>query len=189
MKTTIKFITTTFLAGFVLLTACKGPQGDVGPQGEKGSTGATGATGPAGPQGATGATGATGGSGGTTTLSGVFYSDWLSVQFSGFSEFEAVITAPKITREILDKGTVVTYAKSNISGNVLPLPFAALDGATRTTVTYNLGVVNLRATFNASSQTYRYVIFPPGTSIGNGKKANVDLSDYEAVKKYYNLPD
>lgn len=186
MKTTIKLLTTAFLAGFVFLISCKGPQGDVGPQGEKG---ATGATGPAGPQGPKGDTGASGGGGGTTTLSGVFYSDWLSVQFSGFSEFDAVITAPKITREILDKGTVVTYAKSPSSGNIIPLPFAALDGSTRTTVTYNLGVVNLRATFNASNQTYRYVIFPPGTSIGNGKIANIDLSDYGAVKKYYNLPD
>jgi hypothetical protein len=187
MKKTVKFLSTTIIIITILLTSCKGPQGDIGPAGPKGDTGATGATGPAGPKGDTGATGASGG--GSSTASNVFYSNWLSVQFTGFDEFSATITAPKITQEIIDKGTVLTYAKSNITGNVIPLPFAALNGTTRTTVVYNLGKVLLGANFNASSQTYRYIIFPPGTSIGAGRKANVDFSNYEAVKAFYDLKD
>ena len=190
--TTIKFLGTAIIMATILFTSCKGPQGDIGPAGPKGDTGTTGATGATGPKGDTGATGATGASGsggGTSTTSNVFYSNWLSVQFTGFDEFSATINAPKITQEILDKGTVLTYAKSNVTGNVIPLPFAALNGTTRTTVVYNLGKVLLGANFNASSQTYRYIIIPAGTSIGAGRKVSIDFSNYEAVKDFYGLKD
>ena len=180
-----KSLLMSLLIGLVFMfNACKGTQGEVGPKGDKGDTGAT------GPQGPKGDTGPAGSGGGTTTASNVFYSNWISVQFGGSGEnYSATINAPKITQEIIDKGTVVTYAKSNISGNVIPLPFAALNGTTRTTVVYNLGKVLLGANFDASSQTYRYIIFPAGTSIGAGRKANVDFSNYEAVKAYYHLKD
>lgn len=191
MKTTIKiFSSAIIMATILLMNACKGPQGDVGPQGPKGDTGATGATGATGPAGPKGDTGATGGGGGNTTSSNIYYSDWLTVTFVGSSDnYSATINAPKITQEILNKGTVLTYAWSNITGNVIPLPYAAINGTTRTTVVYTLGKVLLGATFDASAQKYRYIIIPPGTNIGSGRKSSVDYSNYEAVKAYFNLND
>ena len=185
MKATRIFTILIIIATIIFMDSCKGEKGDIGPSGANGTNGTNGATGPQGPKGDTGASG----SGGTTTSSNIFYSDWLSVKFSGSGDYSATINAPKITQEIIDKGTVLTYAKSNISGNVIPLPFAALNGTTRTTVVYNLGKVLLGANFDASSQTYRYIIFPPGTGIGLGRKANVDFSNYEAVKTFYDLKD
>jgi hypothetical protein len=187
MKTTRIFAILMVIATIIFMDACKGEKGDIGPSGANGTNGTNGATGATGATGAKGDKGDTGG--GTTTASNVFYSDWLSVQFTGFSDYTATINAPKITQEILDKGTVLTYAKSNISGNIIPLPFAALNGTIRTTVVYNLGKVLLGATFDGSSQTYRYIIIPGGTSIGSGRKATIDYLDYEAVKVYYGLKD
>jgi hypothetical protein len=218
MKNSIKILgIAIIMASNIMINACKGDIGDVGPAvatGAKGETGPAGTTGPRGEtgtagtngtngkDGATGATGAMGatGSRGETGATGaqgpkgdagtadVFYSNWISVQFIGSTEFAATINAPKITQEILDKGTVLTYAKSNLNGNVIPLPFAALNGTIRTTVVYNLGKVLLGANFNASSQTYRYIIFSPGISIGAGRKKALESMSYEEVKALYNIP-
>ena len=38
-----------------------------------------------------------------------------------------------------------------------------------------------------SNNSYRYVIIPGGTP--TGRIASPDLSDYEAVKSFYNIPD
>ena len=158
-----------FISLLVTVWSCK--PGDVGP---KGDTGATGATGAAGPIGATGATG----------TANIIYSDWANVTFTGSgTSWIGKITAPKITQEILDKGMVKAYFKfgsSTYEGNYVNAPINA-------SMYYfiDLGAINIRANFNAS-YPWRYIIVPGGVG---ARKAAVDYSDYEAVKKYYNLPD
>ena len=159
---------------FILLDACKAEKGEVGPAGANGTNGATGATGAIGGTGATGATG----------TANVIYSDWTTVAFTGSgTSWSGKITAPKITQDILDKGVVKAYFKfgSDIyEGSYV----SAVNGAIMHYF-INLGAINIRSTFNAT-YPWRYIIIPGGVG---ARRAAVDYSDYEAVKKYYNLPD
>ena len=179
MKASTKFLSFAILmVMFILLDACKAEKGDVGP------------IGPAGANGANGATGAVGGTGATGTAN-VIYSDWISVTFTGsLTSCAGTITAPKLTQEILDKGLVQTYFKNTI-GLVNSLNFYQPNGATPFTLwAYNtVGKINMNgANFNPSSPTYlyRYILVPGGVG---ARRSAVDYADYEAVKKYYNLPD
>jgi hypothetical protein len=165
---------------FILLDACKGEKGDVGPAGVAGANGANGATGAAGAIGGTGATGATG----ATGTANVIYSDWANVTFTGSgTSWAGKITAPKITQDILDKGLVKAYFKfgnATYEGNYVNTP----SGASMYYFT-TLGLVNIQATF-AANYPWRYIIVPGGVG---ARRAAVDYSDYEAVKKFYNIPD
>ena len=159
---------------FILLDACKAEKGEVGPIGPAGANGANGANGTIG---ATGATGATG-------TANVIYSDWATVTFTGSgTSWSGKITAPKITQDILDKGVVKAYFKFGTDvyeGSYV----SAVNGAIMHYF-INLGAINIRSTFNAT-YLWRYIIIPGGVG---ARKAAVDYSDYEAVKKYHNLPD
>lgn len=194
-----------------------GPAGATGAKGDKGDTGATGATGqtgaagPQGPKGDTGATGATGATGqkgdkgdkGDTGTANVIYSAWIDMR-SGWVRnsdrhwFLPAFSAPQITQTVMDNGVILVYAK-NIGSRVTPIPnsYYGFD--------YQVWVNNIliyRIWPNISSTTptifsvsavladythFRYVIIPGG--IPAGRTAAVDFNDYEAVKKYYNLPD
>ena len=194
-----------FLIAIVLATtiiACKGPQGEIGPQGQKGDTGSIGprgetgangsngangspgATGQAGPRGETGATGAQGPKGDPGTAN-VFYSDWVK-------PINNKIDAPKITREIYDKGLVIVYFKEN-NLRIHTLPFIGQNGSFNLTADIFIGYIFL--TYNsfgfspANENVIRYVIIPGGTSIGSGRKKALESMSYEEVKALYNIPD
>jgi hypothetical protein len=168
------------VAALIFMDACKVEKGDVGPIGPAGPTGATGATGAAGAVGAVGATGATG----ATGTANVIYSDWANVTFTGSgTSWSGQIAAPKITQDILDKGLVKTYFKFGTAvyeGNYANTPTGA-------TIYYYLtvGTINIRSTF-AANYPWRYIIIPGGVG---ARRAAVDYTNYEEVKKYYNLPD
>ena len=170
------------MAMFILLDACKGEKGDIGPAGPTGTNGANGATGTTGAIGATGATGATG-------TANVSYSDWINITFVGSSNNYIVnIPAPKLTQEILDKGDVHVYWK--IGSSIYYLPYSQTLGSTTYTIfqIFTVGNIKLTSSYAVSSATaIRYVIIPGG--IAGGRKAAVDYADYDAVKKYYNLPN
>jgi hypothetical protein len=167
------------VTALIFMDACKAEKGDVGPIGPAGPTGATGATGASG---ATGATGATG-------TANVSYSDWVNVTFTGSgTSYIANVAAPKLTQDILDKGDVHIYWK--IGTSIYYIPYAQVIGTTTYTIFQILTVGNIKLTSSyaiASGTAIRYVIIPGG--IAGGRKANVNYSDYEEVKKYYNLPD
>ena len=175
MKASTKFLSFAIvMVMFILLDACKAEKGEAGPAGATGANGTNGATGATGSIGATGATG----------TANVIYSDWANVTFTGSgTSWSGKITAPKITQDILDKGYVKAYFKFGTDvyeGNYTNVPTAS-------SIYYfsNLGAINMRATFNAT-YPWRYIIIPGGVG---ARRAAVDYADYEAVKKYYNLPD
>lgn len=183
MKVITKFLGLAIvMAMFILLDACKGEKGDVGPAGPNGSNGANGAIGATGTTGATGATGATG-------TANVSYSDWVNVTFVGSgTSYIANVTAPKLTQDILDKGDVHIYWK--IGSVVYYIPYSQTIGTTTYTIFQILTVGNIKLTASyaiTSTTQIRYVIIPGG--IAGGRRAAIDFSDYEAVKRYYNLPN
>jgi hypothetical protein len=147
------------------LISCKGPQGEVGPQGTQGSQGIQGNAGPIG-------------------TANVIYSEWTKVTFTGGgSDWRATISAPKITKEILDRGIIKTYFKFTGSDiNEVPYVHVGVD----ILQTVDLGKIILTSSFNGSNLFWRYVIIPGG--IG-ARRANFDYADYEAVKKAYNIQD
>ncbi len=150
--------------------ACQPKDGEPGPAGPAG---------PAGPQGAKGDPGS----------ANVQYSPWISVSFSGSgSSYTGSITAPAITQAVLDRADIRVYWSEG--GRVITLPYAQVTGGTTYTVhqRFFVGRIDLLSSYSLGAQQMRYVIIPGGTAVG-GRKASVDLSDYQAVKAYYHLPD
>jgi hypothetical protein len=193
MKQVFSISCAVFLSLLLIVTGCK--KGDTGPEGPQGEQGAPGPQGPQGPQGPPG-------------TANVIYSDWLDVQFGtvdGLEDFlAAVIQAPEITQDIVDKGEVKVYWNLNTADEpwVVSLPYTdngLFFGPTYMDVTstplivpeqieiyskYNLG------TFEDNGKTYfqyRYIVIPGGTA-ANGRSA-INWNDYNAVKKYLNLKD
>ncbi len=213
MKTITKFLSVaSIVAMFIFLDACKaekgdlGPIGPIGPTGANGAIGATGANGTIGATGATGATGTTGAKGdkgdkgdtgatgatGATGTANVQYSDWIPFTLTGTQSSNGTtnIILPKITQEVLDKYLIFSYIKFNISNWVysLPLSFPSGGGKDETVaVRYYLGNVMITSNVTYNNTSFRYVLVPGG--VPTGRKAAVDYTDYEAVKKYYNLPN
>lgn len=173
----------------VCMAACRKDDGGVGPQGPAGQTGAlgpkgdTGATGPKGDPGAPGPKGDTG-------TANVIYSAWIDVSFSGSGTlYTGSITAPKLTQDVLDKADLRVYWREN--GRVVTLPYAEVLNGTLYTVNqrFYVGRIDLRASYAIPTpQAMRYVIIPGGQFIG-GRKAPLDVADYEAVKAFYKLLD
>lgn len=189
----LRLIFALFIAGSVFY-GCKGPEGPAGPQGAKGETGAVG---PTGAQGATGATG----------TANVIYSPWKDLRgaekWSGFGQQTLWVsfTAPEITDAMLDKGLVYVYLKYTTSSSpiVISVPYAPegfifhlYKGGLR------LGRIWPNALSSTAPKTYsdatvlggftelRYVVVPGEKS---ARESGPDYTDYESVKKYYNLPD
>lgn len=119
---------------FVSIVSCEGPvgpKGDIGPSGPAGAAGATGATGATGPAGQNG----TNGTNGTNGVDGKIEAKstgWLSFDFeggksilnsstyNGIDKYVTYVTLylkdktqPFFTREVLDKGLILTYFKFN----------------------------------------------------------------------------
>ena len=206
------------VAMFIFLDACKaekgdlGPIGPIGPTGANGTNGAIGATGAIGVTGTTGATGtagatgvkgdkgdtgATGATGATGNANVIQVSYGSKTYTSGFLQY---ILPAAITKDIVEKSIVSAYVQTSAGGSALwyNIP-GATTGATYTYRLYSetfttglnnmfIGRVNSATTGNDIFTTTR-ILFIPASTLLNGRKAAVDLSDYEAVKKYYNLKD
>ncbi len=178
MKTITRiFAMMAVMSAVIFMDACKGEKGDVGPAGVAGV---------AGPTGANGAVGAKGDPG----TANVFYSDWITVSFTGSgtsgTAYTGVITAPKVTQDILDKGIVLSYY--TIGGSVYSVN-ASLINSYSLIQQLSLGKITYLSNLNYNSTKFRYVIIPGGISIGAGRKAALESMSYEEVKTLYNLPD
>jgi hypothetical protein len=167
------------------------------------SCGKDGAVGPAGQAGATGAKGATG----ATGSANVNYSDWIVSQkwltetLGDQNQYYTNIPAAAITQAIVDKGTVLVYAKLDgydseaetiwPAGQVSELPIS-LTFESGPTV-YNdlwsayISVGNIKIEFydsgnfyigDFSANQFRYVVIPGGVHVA----ATVNLKNYEEVK-------
>lgn len=167
------------LTSGLLFTQCKGPQGEPGPQGVTGATGAT------GPKGETG-------------TANVIYGNWIDMSNPTFwikngIGFTANFSAPPITQDVLDKALILIYGR--IEDRVYLTPYqhnnliSIRTHSTLNRIHIQIMVDNI-STFGSLLLTgmnqYRYVIVP---GVVNGRKAAIDYSNYEEVKKYYNLPD
>jgi hypothetical protein len=144
---------------------------------------------------------------GDTGTANVMYSPWLDVDFSPVVDgadtiaWTATIDAPKITKQILDSGTVKVYFNAGTSTTpaVFPLPLADFayglpGGVQNINLYFTVGKINLYATQDGGTEgsgstkswQYRYVIIPGGVPTG---RSVVNWNSYETVKSFYNIPD
>jgi hypothetical protein len=184
------------VAGFLLMTACKGPQGDVGPQGEKGATGATGATGASGPAGPQGPKGDTGASGTSTGSNGAILIKFGSITHVGN---QVALDIKTVSEEQINNSAFFFYVNTSQTSTLwAPLPGIVPNSGNAYRFSINtqpVGISNpqLYILRSAGSGTEVFpsskLVLITASDIRNGRRANVDFSDYEAVKKYYNLKD
>lgn len=189
----LNYLLVFFVVTILSLSSCK--KGDVGPAG---------ATGPEGPKGATGATGAAGANGtdgakGATGTANVIYSDWaVATNFrdttaDNTAMHAADLIAPKLTTNIIEKGTVMVYF--TFGGGVYALPYTSYAGGKQNTMSYwpRLGhFIITRFTADNSNTIplstvlqYRYVIIPGGITAAVARQMNIN--DYESVRKFYGI--
>lgn len=199
-----------------LFAACS-KTGPTGPQGSTGPTGATGAQGPAGANGTNGAAGAAGPQGPAGTAN-VIYSAWFTpsaytvATAFGITHLDYNKPAPGITQAILDNGTVLTYGKLNGYNpslwptnqvGLLPITIDYQIGATTNIDTWSAFATagNLKIDLVSSTNAYasdasinhnhsfRYIIIPGGVAGARLSSPPPDYNNYDAVCKYYGIPE
>jgi hypothetical protein len=170
------------IAGALTTTSCK--KGDEGPAGPKGDS----------------------------AIANVYYSAWVQLtddkwqQPTGANYLVAEIAAPKVTADILAKGSIHVYLNYNTAAEpyVLGLPFIGATTATPTvpsvplyvrsvadlgyiTVITNAGIGLPDGT---TGGFYRYILIPGGVKLAArtaGK--SIDWNNYSEVKTYLGLKD
>lgn len=188
---------------------CEGPEGPTGPQGPQGESGPVGPEGPEGPEGPPGEDGEDGNA-------NVIYSDWFTAndaggwsQEEGFGDMVTIyfdFSAPEISQEVLDTGTILVYGKligyvSSIWGDdeVSLLPIVVMYTQSGDTFIDNWDfrstLQNIRITFQNNQNFYsaggistvhsfRYIIIPANVPA----KMNVpDYSNYYETVEFYGL--
>ena len=176
---------------FIFINCTKeGPEGPAGVAGPQGPTGANGAAGATGATGTTGATGATG-------TANVIYSSWAnegtykdtsmpSVAIPTALASRTIITAPSLTRSILDQGIILVYTRNatltnnlpvalpwlvNVYGNIVELGFRP-DVQKIIVYFYLLNLPGVQVSGNLAPGTqFRYVLIPGGVAGGRGINA------------------
>lgn len=131
---------------------------------------------------------------GDTGVANAVYSAWSTVSFSGAvlqsgdTVGVATITAPQITKDVLDKGTIHVYANLGTAAapDIVPIPYLDLINGFYVNVDFEVGKINLLSNGDGSG-SYRYIIITG--SVPAGRQATVDWKDYNAVKAFYNLKD
>lgn len=184
----------------LFLSGC-GKDGEIGPEGPAGKNGTNGANGPTGPTGPTGSTGGTGATGPAGTAN-VIYSPWITIPKGQMIDNLKyyVIPAPELTKDIIDKAAILTFygAEGSIA---FPLPLTEghpNGGATTYFVSadanqkkFDFYMRYIGSTFPANWATtepaakFRYVIIPG--AVKTSISPNVNLNDYEQVKKYFKI--
>jgi hypothetical protein len=126
----------------------------------KGTTGPTGAPGPAGAAGP----------------DSVIYSPWMSLTLTYVAAdtlFEQTITAPSITKAILDSGVVLSYVNFEESdGTYHVIPTAGLTGI-GFFEDFSVGAINISSVNDYSTLPYRYVVIPGSLTAGNSVSAKI----------------
>ncbi len=178
----------------ILLSACKGPAGDVGPAGPQGAAGTQGIAGAKGDKGEPGA-------------ANVFASGWQTVKPDGwFTDeedpgfFGFFFIDKNITKNLLEKGMFMCYYRETADKafvGQLPVSnqraqwnyylYENTPTDPETGVGIYLDYFDNRKTI-ANSMDFRWVYIPEAT-VKNGKKLYIDWQNFEEVKKYLNLKD
>jgi hypothetical protein len=199
------------MSAVIFMDACKGEKGDVGPIGTTGVAGPTGANGAVGLAGPTGTANVVYGTWqdmnnssfwyklGTANTGGSNNGGGGTNVYSGHG-WGCDIPAP-ITQDILDKGQVFVYGKfaSSIGDNRVYLIPNNFWGNWSHQVNILLNKVYIQTIWDTAGTVpssyspsgflcfFRYIIIPGG--VAGGRKEHLDYSDYEAVKKAYNIKD
>jgi hypothetical protein len=105
-------------------------------------------------------------------------------------EYDAYLSVPAITQDILDKGTVNIFA-SDGSGGYTALPFSVAGMAINYTM--SVGTINIQVTMNdgtnppnIGANTFKVVVIA-GKSMAT--HSNVNFTNYNELKKTFNLKD
>jgi hypothetical protein len=194
-------------------TGPTGPQGPVGPAGPTGSQGPAGPAGPTGSQGATGPTGATGATGAQGNANVAAYL-WNtppapSGGADGFGFYTTNFTLAQLDATVLSQGAYIAYMETTKNSNTwFPLPASVLS-ITRN-INFKVGgftiFSNSPGGTDVSGSRIRLVIIGgSGSGVVNVNRMstsrknmtqlekaktlypNVDFSDFNAVKKAFNL--
>lgn len=165
-------------AGALLFTACGGTSGPTG------ATGATGATGPSGTNGTDGNANVKQYTFGTRTTSTGF----ILYSISPFTQAE------------LDSSTIVMFHESvNVSQWVATPGYGLGSYSTRASFLILSGGLGITVALIAPAGTtyttsttftrFRVIVIPASSNVNLAKAGGLNLNDYNAVRKYYNLPE
>lgn len=172
----LRFLSAALLSASMvfLLTACPSATGEVGPIGPKGDKGDTGAQGPAGQN------------GNANVIQVTFNETFAPTSSKSF-------TLPStITSDMLNSSAILVYVRTSNDPTLLyQIPGLISADDFRYILTPGTRLLQIRraAGTYVSSITMTKVIIIPASNLINGRKAAIDYSNYEEVRKAYNLPD
>ena len=191
-------------AGALLFTACGGTPGPTGatgntgatgPQGPNGTPGATGPAGPTGPQGPNGTPGATGPTGNANVQQYTFGS-----RIVGGGSI-ATYSLP-FTQTALNLSTIILFHEnSTLTDYWYPTPGFGKDAVYITRAQYYISGANLTVQVNLLTpggtsyptstdfSRFRVIIIPSSSNVTLAKTGGLNLNDYNAVRKHFNLPE
>lgn len=185
MKTkTITIITAIFAATLFTFTGCKKDT----------------VTGPAGAAGAAGAAGPAGTNGNANVVSATYtLTLWSSIFDTGTEyAYEKAVACTAITQDIYDKGAVMAYLYDSNLGGWVALPYSVsfngLTNAWNYVVAVNsitIRITGYDATGSPGTVAYNGVVVRVVAITSSGRMAypEVDLNNYEEVKKAFGLKD
>ncbi|RAK03284.1 collagen triple helix repeat protein [Larkinella arboricola] len=197
MKTYLRLVAKFLVIGCLAISACQSMEGPAGPQGPQGPQGPAGATGPKGDKGDPGAKGADG----TANVQQVNYT---GRSHEGLTDL--LLPLPQaINRDVVEKSAFYVYVKQSVpKGNGaedsywFSIPGETLKGNAYTHFVFpgnnqTLAGLFLRRTVNYQSGNEYFeairVVIVTANAVSNGRRAAIDYSDYEAVRKAYGLPE
>ncbi len=173
----------------------QGVAGPAGPAGSKGEIGATGANGANGQNGATGAKGDKGDTGatGATGNANVIQISYGSKTHTG-GELPYSLTG--LTQSQVNNSLFLTYVNPSGTSLWYQIPGYTAGGTfqyriyvSQSSTTTPILYINRVAGTGNDIFTATRILVIPANDIRTGRKANLDYSNYEAVKAYYNLKD
>lgn len=176
------------LALLVIVTSIFSCRGDNGIDGKDGMDGKDGANGQNGQPGANG-------------NANVIISAWKTstnakdTVIDASSMKIATVAAPELKPDLV--GNAAIYVYLDFGGGAYPLPYLSNAGGRVNTINFFPAKYKIRPTRfthdNGATISlpnfikFRYIIIPSGTA--NKNASQVDYSNYESVKKFYNLKD
>lgn len=127
---------------------------------------------------------------GASGSANVIYSDWVTPPLST-STTAFVISAPKLTQDIFDRGQIAVYARVDNHGTneIFQLSEGWINSSSEYKMGYvaRVGSITIRSdnTTISSSYSFRYVLIPGSISAN----ASVNLNNFSEVKLVYKIPD
>ena len=187
MKTNAKFLVYGMMALALLITSCSS-DGETGPAGNDGTNGADGVA--------------------NVYFSDKFFPDWNEIDEARSKRM--IITNPNFSKVSQGGVAVFVYWSTN-NGTTYVLPYTQYnnDGTVKSTKSYLLrgndqlflDIKKFGSDFlpnetegkigNVVYNQIRYIIVPSGMLTGKsqGNESNLDYSNFEEVKKYYNISE